>query len=68
LYLFSLLFLVVTDAVCCTFVMATPLTTYLQLVPWSRKRGSVHPLPQTPSWLVRSTFDPIFVISGCYNQ
>jgi hypothetical protein len=26
------------------------LTTHLQLVPKSRKRGSIHPLPQTPSW------------------
>jgi hypothetical protein len=26
------------------------LTTHLQLVPWSRKQGSIQPLPQTPSW------------------
>jgi hypothetical protein len=26
------------------------LTTHLQLVPRSRKRGSIHPLPNTPSW------------------
>jgi hypothetical protein len=26
------------------------LTTYLQLVPRSRKRGSMHPLPHTPWW------------------
>jgi hypothetical protein len=26
------------------------LTTHLQLVPRSRKRGSIHPLPHTPSW------------------
>jgi hypothetical protein len=26
------------------------LTTQLQLVPRSRKRGSIHPLPHTPSW------------------
>jgi hypothetical protein len=25
-------------------------TTHLQLVPRSRKRGSIHPLPHTPSW------------------
>jgi hypothetical protein len=26
------------------------LTTHLQLMPRSRKRGSIHPLPHTPSW------------------
>jgi hypothetical protein len=26
------------------------LTTHLQPVPRSRKRGSIHPLPRTPSW------------------
>jgi hypothetical protein len=26
------------------------LTTHLQLVPRSRKRGSIYPLPHTPSW------------------
>jgi hypothetical protein len=26
------------------------LTTHLQLVPRSRKRGCIHPLPYTPSW------------------
>jgi hypothetical protein len=26
------------------------MTTHLQLVPRSRKRGSIHPLPHTPSW------------------
>jgi hypothetical protein len=26
------------------------LTTHLQLVPRSRKYGSIHPLPHTPSW------------------
>jgi hypothetical protein len=26
------------------------LTAHLQLVPRSRKRGSIHPLPHTPSW------------------
>jgi hypothetical protein len=26
------------------------LTTHLQLVPRSRKCGSIHPLPHTPSW------------------
>jgi hypothetical protein len=26
------------------------LTTYLQLVPRSRKCGSINPLPHTPSW------------------
>jgi hypothetical protein len=25
-------------------------TTHLQLVPRSRKRGSINPLPHTPSW------------------
>jgi hypothetical protein len=26
------------------------LTTHLQLVPTSRKRGPIHQLPHTPSW------------------
>jgi hypothetical protein len=26
------------------------LTTHLQLVPMSRKHGSIHPLPHSPSW------------------
>jgi hypothetical protein len=31
------------------------LTTHLQLVPRSRKCGSIHPLPHTPSWRSAST-------------
>jgi hypothetical protein len=31
-------------------VMAVKLTTHFQLVPRSRQRGSIHPLPHTPSW------------------
>jgi hypothetical protein len=34
------------------------LTTHLQLVPRSRKYGSIHPQPHTPSW--RSNFTFIF--------
>jgi hypothetical protein len=32
------------------FSPAVKLTTQLQLVPRSRKRGSIHSLPHTPSW------------------
>jgi hypothetical protein len=32
------------------FPRGVKLTTHLKLVPRSRKRGSIHPLPHTPSW------------------
>jgi hypothetical protein len=32
------------------FPRVVKLTTHLQLVPRSRKCGSIHPLPRTPSW------------------
>jgi hypothetical protein len=35
------------------------LTTHLQLVPRSRKCGSIHPLPHTPSWWSTGTTLPL---------
>jgi hypothetical protein len=52
------------------------LTAHLQLVPRSRKCGSIHPLPHTPSWhsaeLVKHrdnfTFVPYGIRSVCLNE
>jgi hypothetical protein len=52
------------------------LTTHLQLMPRSRKRGSIHPLPHTPSWrnaeLVNFRDNFIFYLLGaterCHEQ
>jgi hypothetical protein len=47
------------------------LTTHLELVPRSRKHGSIHPLPHTPSWrnaeLVRhsDTFSFLYISVYC---
>jgi hypothetical protein len=47
------------------------LITYLQLVPRSRIRGSIYPLPRTPSlhsaWLVnhRDNFNPVLIRRNC---
>jgi hypothetical protein len=41
------------------------LTTHLQLVPRSRKRGTIHPLPHSPPW--RTTL-PFSCSLSCYSH
>jgi hypothetical protein len=46
-------------------------TTHLQLVPMSRIRGSIHPLPNTPSWRISQLVkhrDNFYIYHICKND
>jgi hypothetical protein len=55
-------------------ITGVKLATHFQLVPRSKKHGSIHPLPHTPSWhsaeLVkhRDNFTLLFTFIFCYWQ